>query len=172
MEDFNWREVGVRIRHVRLARRMSQQQLAEQAGITQNAVFRIEAGETNPQLATLKQIAGALGESVRGLICGEQKVDDFEVAPWLSRVRKIVTSGDRAAIQALQNGLENAELLRSRAGRQGLPPIVVKGEDQSPHNLFWSQLPIKRRSIVEETAGSRNMSRQAPAAVRKPRRSL
>jgi transcriptional regulator with XRE-family HTH domain len=156
INDFTWAELGQRVRHLRLAGRLTQQQLADRAGITQNAIFRIEAGETNPQISTLSGIASALGTSVRELL-GPPDAPDAKLAPWVNRLKKILGSGDHAAIQAMQNGMENSELLLARGFMHTVPPLVVKGEDRPPTNLFWSKLPIRRRLVtVEERQKGKN----------------
>ncbi len=61
-----------KLREIREAQGMSQRRLAGLAGITQAALFRLETGETDPRLSTLRQIAKALGVTV-GEIIGEGK---------------------------------------------------------------------------------------------------
>ena len=61
-----------RLREIRETQGMSQRWLADLAGITQAALFRLETGETDPRLSTLRQIAKALGVTV-GEIIGETK---------------------------------------------------------------------------------------------------
>lgn len=50
-----------KLRDLRTARRMSQTQLAQAAGLRQPAVARLEAGRiANPTIATLERLAAAL----------------------------------------------------------------------------------------------------------------
>jgi transcriptional regulator with XRE-family HTH domain len=112
--DFDWAEAGQRIRSRRLALQRTQQQLAKQARLTQNAIFRLETGETNPQIDTLRAVARALGTSARELICGIN-VDDPRLGNRLVLIRRIVESGDGDAIRAMDSGLENARTLLNRA---------------------------------------------------------
>jgi transcriptional regulator with XRE-family HTH domain len=160
IKDFTWAELGQKVRHLRIAGRLTQQQLADSAGVTQNAIFRIEAGETNPQISTLSGIASALGTSVRELL-GPPEVPDAKLAPWINRLKKILGSVDHAAIQAMQNGIENAELLLARGLQHTVPPLIVKGEDRTPTNLFWSKLPIRRRLVTagKSQKGKRRISK-------------
>ena len=44
---------------------LSQRQLAEKAGITQADVSKIESGNANPTLETLKKIAAGLGKNLQ-----------------------------------------------------------------------------------------------------------
>ena len=60
--------VGQNTRRLRRAAGLSQEQLAEQAGITQQHLSGLERGTQNPTVLTLAQIAEALGASVVALV--------------------------------------------------------------------------------------------------------
>jgi transcriptional regulator with XRE-family HTH domain len=49
-------DIGGRLRHLRLARGLSQRQLAKRAGVTNSTVSLIEANATNPSVGALKRI--------------------------------------------------------------------------------------------------------------------
>ena len=156
--DFSWAEVGVRIRDRRLIQGMSQQKLAESAGITQNGIFRIEAGETNPQLSTLGRIAAAIGCSIRDLVAGVQE-DAPVLVDRLRRVKIVIESGDQAALRAIDNAIETAEALLERSGvRREVPPLkrVLKGEGRhsKADELRLMHGPVRRRSDVDAISGS------------------
>ena len=132
---------------------MSQQALAAAAGITQNGVFRLETGETNPQLSTLQQIASALGCSVRDLVCGSSSSSPI-LADRFRRVRRILESNDPAAISIMNNGIEAAELFLERVVRKlKEPPLrrIVKGQGRrSPaDDLLWTKGSLQRRSEAD-----------------------
>jgi len=165
--DFTWAEVGKRIRDQRLRSGLSQQALAAAAGITQNGVFRLEAGETNPQLMTLQQVAGALRCSVRDLVAGGSQTSPI-LADRFRRVRRVVEAGDEAALKAMDSGLETAEVLLERSGgRRPSPPlerkIVLKGEGRrSPADeLLWMKGPHKRRSEADGEAAEEAVTKAA-----------
>jgi transcriptional regulator with XRE-family HTH domain len=55
---------GVKLRELRLDAGLSQQELAERAGITREAVSMMETGKRSPYPRTMRQLAAALGVSV------------------------------------------------------------------------------------------------------------
>jgi ribosome-binding protein aMBF1 (putative translation factor) len=57
-----------RIHGERLARGWSRGKLAQQSGIHENTIYRIEIGERAPRPETAKAIADALGLSLRELV--------------------------------------------------------------------------------------------------------
>jgi transcriptional regulator with XRE-family HTH domain len=65
------REVGIRLRRIRTARRKTLRTTAADAGITEGFLSQIERGMSNPSLATLRRIAGVFGLRISDLF------DDF-----------------------------------------------------------------------------------------------
>lgn len=49
----------------RLAKKLTQEELAQQAGVTQNTITRLESGTTNPTVGTLSRVASALGQELK-----------------------------------------------------------------------------------------------------------
>jgi transcriptional regulator with XRE-family HTH domain len=58
------REIGERIRTLRLSRNLTQEQLAESADISVSFLSMIERGERTPHLVTLQALATALGDRI------------------------------------------------------------------------------------------------------------
>ncbi len=56
------------LRQIRETQGLSQRALAKAAGITQAALFRLESGETDPRLSTLRALAKGLGVTVAEII--------------------------------------------------------------------------------------------------------
>jgi transcriptional regulator with XRE-family HTH domain len=48
----------------RLKKRMTQREVAERAGLSQVMIARLESGTSNPTLATLNKVLGALGKKL------------------------------------------------------------------------------------------------------------
>jgi transcriptional regulator with XRE-family HTH domain len=59
---------GIRLRELRLKKDLSQEVLAYEADIPISQIGRIERGEVNATLSTLKKIANALGISLSELV--------------------------------------------------------------------------------------------------------
>lgn len=53
--------LGEEVRRLRIARGLSQQELAKRMGLPQSVVARLEAGGVEPRLSTLDRVAQALG---------------------------------------------------------------------------------------------------------------
>lgn len=49
----------------RLSRKLTQEQLAAKAGVTQTTVARLESGTNNPTFTTVSRVAQALGKELR-----------------------------------------------------------------------------------------------------------
>ena len=68
-------DLGPRVRERRRALGLSQENLAHQAGVSLNAVHKLEAGRiVDPHFSTLSGIAGALGTTVAELVGEEEPV--------------------------------------------------------------------------------------------------
>jgi len=62
------RQVGVKLRKLRQARKLSQAALADRAGFSREYVNKIEAGRYDPPLSTLDALAKALRVKVEELV--------------------------------------------------------------------------------------------------------
>lgn len=166
--DFGWFEVGERIRARRLAQQKTQQRLASAAGLTQNAIFRLEAGDTNPQIDTLRAVATALDTNVRELICGVAEAEPA-IRDRLRLIRRIVESGDEGAIRVMDHGLEGAQTVLDRTIGllQNEPSYIRIGERTIRRS------PKKQSETMEltnELSSSKSESNTAPKSLRQSRR--
>ena len=67
--------VGHEIRERRTAMRLSQEKLAEAAGLNQTSISLLERGEHSPTLTTLESLAEALETTLTALVaCAEARV--------------------------------------------------------------------------------------------------
>lgn len=67
MQDIH-KIVGAAIRNQRKLKGLSQEELADRAGLDRTHVYRLEAGRLSMTLRTLKTIADTLGVRVRDLV--------------------------------------------------------------------------------------------------------
>lgn len=72
------KRLGGQIRLIRKLRKMSQAQLAETAGISDNFVGLVERGERSPTLATVEHIANALNVDIEELFAFSVSKSDKE----------------------------------------------------------------------------------------------
>jgi transcriptional regulator with XRE-family HTH domain len=66
-------DIGTRIRSVRRERGLTQDDLAEQVGVSRSAVAQWETGRTGQVTGNLSRIAAALGVAVEYLMEGDDK---------------------------------------------------------------------------------------------------
>ena len=66
--DFN---IGQRLKAVRLARRMSQRELARKSGVTNGMISQIEGNTTSPSVSSLKRILDAIPMSMSEFFADE-----------------------------------------------------------------------------------------------------
>jgi len=67
------KQFGARLREVRLAQEMTQEQLAEKASMSLNFLNLIERGQRGPSFDSLERLARALKHPVAGLFVPPQK---------------------------------------------------------------------------------------------------
>ena len=84
----DYKELGQRVKRVRLLRELTQEQLAEKADVVNSYVGVIERGEKNPSINTLVKIANALNCSVDYLLGGSLTQEP-------GRIFDVVVDGER-----------------------------------------------------------------------------
>lgn len=65
-------DVGARLRQLRLARGLSQRELAKRAGVTNSTVSLVEQNHVSPSVSSLKKILDALPVSISAFFAGEE----------------------------------------------------------------------------------------------------
>ena len=61
-------KIGDRLRHLRMRRALTQEELADKANVGTNTVARLERNETEPHMSTLRKLASALNVDPTELI--------------------------------------------------------------------------------------------------------
>jgi transcriptional regulator with XRE-family HTH domain len=98
--------IAQRLRRERQSRGLSQAALAERSGVSPRMLALIEKAETNPSIATLAEIAGALGIGFGELVGGEAAAAARLIPPgefatmWQSEAgsARLLASGGRAEL--------------------------------------------------------------------------
>lgn len=70
MNDFFYKNIGLRIAQKRINRKLSQEKLAELAGLSRNYIGKIERGERKATLDVLREITTVLNCSLEELFKG------------------------------------------------------------------------------------------------------
>ncbi len=64
--------VGDRLKALRIRRALTQEELAQRAGLSKNAVNRLEVDKAEPRMSTLRKLAQALGVDPHELVKPEE----------------------------------------------------------------------------------------------------
>jgi transcriptional regulator with XRE-family HTH domain len=130
MQNEQIENVGEWIRRIRVRKGLSQRALAQESGLSANAISRIERGESSPTVTSLHRIAAALDVPI---------VDFFETGAQLSRVlvrrtERLRTRGEGVLIESLGSGLPGQMLepflmTLENGSTCGEEPITHAGEE-------------------------------------------
>jgi transcriptional regulator with XRE-family HTH domain len=85
-------QLAVRVKQFRQARRLTQEQVAERAGLSSKFIGEIERGRANPALTTLASIADALGVNLVDLIASDGDRTSRLSARQITQVREALAS--------------------------------------------------------------------------------
>ena len=68
--------IGGRLKTLRRARALTQADLSKKTGVAVSTLVSIERGVSEPQVRTLRRLAGALGTTTERLVLGEAGASD------------------------------------------------------------------------------------------------
>ena len=94
----DYKSIGTRIRAVRQEKKLTQEQLAEAAGVGVTHISHIETGNSVPSLQVMVDIINALGCSADELLCVEIEQARSLLNSWLS---ELVTDCDSTEIKLI-----------------------------------------------------------------------
>jgi transcriptional regulator with XRE-family HTH domain len=94
---------GAKLREFRLARGMSQGELASQADVTTNYISRLEKGGAAPGIDLVARLAGALGIQIVDLLPTDPDLEELEVTRKQAKklFDELLGSKDRAVLVLL-----------------------------------------------------------------------
>lgn len=70
----------IQLREWRLAKVMTQEELAQTSGVTEATISRIETGQHEARISTVKKLAQALDIEPQQLIAGPESAERFRAA--------------------------------------------------------------------------------------------
>ncbi len=123
-------DVGGRLRQFRTRAGLSQRLLAEQSGVSPNAIRLIERGQSSPTVSTLHRLATALAVKVVDFL-GEPDEQSVVYSPAVGRTQ---TRTGEALVETLASGLVNQRVeplvitLEPGAG-SGAEKILHRGQE-------------------------------------------
>jgi transcriptional regulator with XRE-family HTH domain len=108
------RKIGARLKELRLARQLTQEQLAERAGVSHKFLGEIERGAGNPTIEWLEDVAAALDTHVHDLVSDEGPRE---------AVYRPLSASDYSVVREARNSLE--EVLKRFDEKRGefLEPV-------------------------------------------------
>ena len=130
MTDAQQTTTGARLRAVRLARGLSQYQVARMAGVTRQAVSGVESGLSDPSLRSAFALSRALGMTVEELFGPANPTPPIPVRP----VAPPGGDGARVTLASVGEELVALPLRGAAASRSGFLPAsgLTTGPDSDP----------------------------------------
>lgn len=89
-------DFGSRLKEIRESRMLSTSKLSKQSGLSQSFIWRIESGEKQPTLGTLRKLSQGLGMSL-GELLGEELLSE----PESSKINRIISNMRRLPAEQL-----------------------------------------------------------------------
>lgn len=125
-EDIIIPDVGSRIRYIRQNQGLSLRSLAEQSGLSANAISLIERGENSPTVSSLHRLASALDVPITDFFQDER----IQQAIYVKREQGLRFENDTVTIESLGIGLPYQQL---EPFRMSLAPAANTFDDPITH---------------------------------------
>ncbi len=150
-------DVGVRLRQLREARKVSMRALAQMSGLSANALSMIERGKTSPSVSTLYRLADALGVPVT----------DF-FSPESTRKKAVFLKADERTRLPFMCGLGRHGRRAAFTGRM-MPFMLTLESGAQQAARAWSSIPDTSSCIVcAGKSNTRSRTRCTPRSGRQP----
>jgi putative molybdopterin biosynthesis protein len=134
---------GARLRLARQARGLSQQQLANVAGVSRQAISLWESGENDPSLRGAFALASALGMTVEDLFGPGERAAPVAARP----VAQLGSEGTRVTLASVRDGYVALPLRGVSASRVGFLPAgglaVGAGSDRAQSRMVRPIGPLR-----------------------------
>ena len=103
------KEIGERIKQLRISKGLTQKGLADLVMISSSSIARLEKGQTMVSVFTMIEIAKALGVSVSQILSDTSIFDDMELANVSAKLKEYPPEKRRAIIRCFEQMLELME---------------------------------------------------------------
>ena len=90
--------IAVNLRHLRTRRRLSQEEVAEQIGVTRQAVAKWENGDSLPDILNCEALADLFEVSLNDLVRYDSEQEGVPIGPKNKHIFGTVTIGERGQI--------------------------------------------------------------------------
>ena len=155
-------DIGANIRRLRLARSMTQEQLAQRLNLTAQAVSKWENGVGMPDIQLLPELSVLLGTTIDGLFSMTDETryarvegmledvrflpdDEFEqIRRWLKERRDVAGERPRATLLLAQLYNKRAEEYRELAAPLAREALRLNPEQKDAHNAVFDLGVLKR----------------------------
>lgn len=104
----DYKDIGQRIRTVRLERNMTQERLAEAVGVGVTHISHIETGNSIPSVQVLVDIINTLGCSADELLCINIEKDRSVVSEWINDLLSDCSVGEVKLISDMITALKDS----------------------------------------------------------------
>ncbi|MFT3851761.1 MAG: XRE family transcriptional regulator [Ilumatobacteraceae bacterium] len=117
------RLVGSAVRTRRLALELTMQQLAEQTGLTQPFISKVERGLARLSIASINRISEALGVSAAGLFGSMSSDQRYDVVRRADRPRLQIDDDDVSVVRAFTRRAGQVSIVEFEGGPSKLHPF-------------------------------------------------
>jgi len=133
------KKLSVNLKRIRLARGLTMEKAAKEAGISRMAYHRIEKGLAEPRVSNLQNLANALGVKVFDLVRSVPKLHSirFRALKWKTEKAKQLREEikDEVALWMRDfNDLENI-LVTKKGNKLSIPDNIIKARSASPDKV-------------------------------------
>lgn len=91
-------DIAANLRHLRTRRGLSQEEIAEQVGVTRQAVAKWENGDSLPDILNCEALADLFDVSLNDLVRYDSEQEGFPIGPKNKHIFGTVTIGERGQI--------------------------------------------------------------------------
>ena len=164
-------DIGKRIREIRLAHQLTQQELAVRAGVSKGFISLLESNKSSVSIETLSTVLAVLGEQLSSFFSSE--------------ARQSYVFGKKDRTQLTDQGCDKFELLIPGSTTMAMEPcrlVLAPGQKMRPHKPHSGEefgyvirgrvsVTVGRRSAIAKAGESFSYKAQPEHSLQNPGRS-